>query len=152
MVAVCAARIASAVPQGVAPDAPTEPAASPAMAAGLANAVHVRTQLIADPMVVVPGQTFFAGITLTMDEHWHTYWRNNGDSGQPTSVAWTRCPTASRPASCSGRSKFSAASESCLPTSARRTMAASLIALVRGSVYGAGVLDRATLATICVKS
>ncbi len=36
-----------------------------------------------------PGETILAGIELTMKPGWHTYWRNGGDSGAPTTVEWT---------------------------------------------------------------
>src|SRR5690606_1923891 len=26
---------------------------------------------------------------LSIDDHWHTYWRNPGDSGIPTGIEWT---------------------------------------------------------------
>ncbi len=34
------------------------------------------------------GSTIMAGIEMTMDEGWHTYWRNPGAAGIPTSVKW----------------------------------------------------------------
>lgn len=48
----------------------------------------VKAELIAEPAAIVPGQPFYVGIRLTMKEHWHTYWRNPGDSGEPTEVKW----------------------------------------------------------------
>ncbi len=48
----------------------------------------VRADLIAEPASIVPGQPFQVGIRLRMKEHWHTYWRNPGDSGSPTEVRW----------------------------------------------------------------
>ena len=36
-----------------------------------------------------PGETVWAGIQLRMPAGWHTYWRNPGDSGSPTTVEWT---------------------------------------------------------------
>ena len=30
-----------------------------------------------------------AGLLLSMEEHWHVYWTNAGDSGEPPHVAWT---------------------------------------------------------------
>ena len=35
-----------------------------------------------------PGDTVLAGIQLHMDPQWHTYWKNSGASGIPTSVKW----------------------------------------------------------------
>ena len=48
----------------------------------------VKAELLAEPAAIVPGQSFTVGIKLTMKEHWHTYWRNPGDSGEPTQVTW----------------------------------------------------------------
>ena len=48
----------------------------------------VKAELLAEPLAIAPGQPFTVGIKLTMKEHWHTYWRNPGDSGEPTRVTW----------------------------------------------------------------
>jgi thiol:disulfide interchange protein DsbD len=48
----------------------------------------VKVELLAEPGTIVPGEPFQVGIRLTMKEHWHTYWRNPGDSGEPTTVNW----------------------------------------------------------------
>ena len=34
--------------------------------------------------MAAPGQPFRIGLRLQHDPHWHTYWRNPGDSGLPT--------------------------------------------------------------------
>ncbi len=49
---------------------------------------HTEAQLIAQRTAITPGQPFTVALRLTMDEHWHTYWRNPGDSGMPTSLKW----------------------------------------------------------------
>ena len=36
-----------------------------------------------------PGETILAGVRLTMAVGWHTYWRNAGEAGLPTSITWT---------------------------------------------------------------
>jgi thiol:disulfide interchange protein DsbD len=48
----------------------------------------VKAELIAEPAAIQPGESFTVGIRLTTKEHWHTYWRNPGDSGEPTTVTW----------------------------------------------------------------
>jgi thiol:disulfide interchange protein DsbD len=48
----------------------------------------VKAELIAEPAAIQPGEPFTVGIRLTTKEHWHTYWRNPGDSGEPTTVTW----------------------------------------------------------------
>ncbi len=52
----------------------------------------VRVELLAEPAAIKPGEPFTVGIRLTMKEHWHTYWRNPGDSGEPTTVTWKLPP------------------------------------------------------------
>ncbi|WP_341704901.1 protein-disulfide reductase DsbD domain-containing protein, partial [Ferrovibrio sp.] len=48
----------------------------------------VQADLIAEPAAVTPGQPFWVGVRLRMKEHWHTYWRNPGDSGLASAVDW----------------------------------------------------------------
>ena len=48
----------------------------------------VKVELLAEPAAIMPGEPFTVGIKLSMKEHWHTYWRNPGDSGEPTQVTW----------------------------------------------------------------
>ena len=49
----------------------------------------VKVELLSEPAAIKPGEPFTVGIRLsTMKEHWHTYWRNPGDSGEPTTVTW----------------------------------------------------------------
>ena len=38
------------------------------------------------------GDTIPAGLHLTMEPKWHTYWNNPGESGEPTTMAWTLPP------------------------------------------------------------
>lgn len=38
---------------------------------------------------VAPGETFTIVLRQNIREHWHTYWRNPGDSGEPTSLEWS---------------------------------------------------------------
>ncbi|MEO8133582.1 MAG: thioredoxin family protein [Betaproteobacteria bacterium] len=49
---------------------------------------HVEAELVAEQNAVVPGKPLLAGLRLKMDEHWHTYWRNPGDTGLPTVIRW----------------------------------------------------------------
>ncbi len=48
----------------------------------------VKVELLSEPATITPGEPFQVGIRLTMKEHWHTYWRNPGDSGEATTVSW----------------------------------------------------------------
>lgn len=51
---------------------------------------QARTELLAHaPEGVAPGQQVWAGLQIRHKEHWHTYWKNAGDSGLPTVLEWT---------------------------------------------------------------
>ncbi|MFY3382765.1 protein-disulfide reductase DsbD family protein [Paracidovorax sp. MALMAid1276] len=51
---------------------------------------HVRAELLAHaPQGVAPGQPVWLGLSITHQPEWHTYWKNPGDSGLPTELAWT---------------------------------------------------------------
>ncbi len=47
---------------------------------------HLDSRLVAQAAAAVPGQTLTLGLLLEHDPHWHTYWRNPGDSGLPTRI------------------------------------------------------------------
>ena len=51
-----------------------------------------KAELIAEPSAVRPGEAFWVGVRMRMREGWHTYWRNPGDSGEATSIAWSLPP------------------------------------------------------------
>ncbi|MDD2881144.1 MAG: protein-disulfide reductase DsbD family protein [Rhodoferax sp.] len=44
------------------------------------------------PDGVDPGKTVWVGLQLAHQPHWHTYWKNSGDSGQPTTLEWKLPP------------------------------------------------------------
>ncbi len=48
----------------------------------------VQAELLAEPASIVPGQPFWVAVRLRMKAGWHTYWRNPGDSGEATTIAW----------------------------------------------------------------
>ena len=51
---------------------------------------YVRAELLAHaPQGVGPGQPLWLGLSITHQPEWHTYWKNPGDSGLPTELAWT---------------------------------------------------------------
>ncbi|HLF17666.1 MAG TPA: thioredoxin family protein [Candidatus Omnitrophota bacterium] len=54
-----------------------------------ATAANTRVTFIPHVNTVSPGQTLVIGILMEMDEGWHTYWKNPGDSGYPTNIEWT---------------------------------------------------------------
>ncbi|GHA80353.1 protein-disulfide reductase DsbD family protein [Cognatilysobacter bugurensis] len=47
---------------------------------------HLQSRLVAESTAAVPGETLTLGLLLEHDPHWHTYWRNPGDSGLPTEI------------------------------------------------------------------
>ncbi|KQP21696.1 protein-disulfide reductase DsbD [Pseudorhodoferax sp. Leaf267] len=50
---------------------------------------QVRAELVAHaPEGVEPGKPLWLGLSLTHKPDWHTYWKNSGDSGLPTSLEW----------------------------------------------------------------
>ena len=56
---------------------------------------HVTAELVAEKTSVRPGADIRIGLKLQHIPHWHTYWRNPGDSGLPTTLEWT-LPAGSR--------------------------------------------------------
>lgn len=44
--------------------------------------------LVAEPSAVQAGQPFTVGVRITLDEGWHTYWKNAGDAGSGTIMEW----------------------------------------------------------------
>ena len=50
---------------------------------------HVEAEIIARDAAVQPGRPIEAALRLKIIDHWHTYWRNPGDSGLPTKLTWS---------------------------------------------------------------
>jgi thiol:disulfide interchange protein DsbD len=67
---------------------------------GLAGVTDVSAQSSDDPSPhsegalevgvssVAPGESFTAALRIDMEEGWHSYWKNPGDAGQPTTLNW----------------------------------------------------------------
>nr|WP_229419596.1 thioredoxin family protein [Pseudoduganella dura] len=50
---------------------------------------HVRGELLVHaPEGIRPGKTLWLGLAIDHQPHWHTYWKNPGDSGLATTLAW----------------------------------------------------------------
>ncbi|MDO9073604.1 MAG: protein-disulfide reductase DsbD family protein [Rubrivivax sp.] len=62
----------------------------PAHAAGaVVTTPQVKAELVAHaPEGVAPGKPLWLGLKIEHQPHWHTYWKNPGDSGLPTTMAW----------------------------------------------------------------
>ncbi len=51
---------------------------------------QVRAELVAHaPQGIAPGQPVWVGLKITHQPHWHTYWKNPGESGLPSILQWT---------------------------------------------------------------
>lgn len=69
--------------------APAVLAWAPASWAQPVQTEHVTAELVAEHDAVRPGEPLQIGLRLQHVAHWHTYWRNPGDSGLPTTLTWT---------------------------------------------------------------
>jgi thiol:disulfide interchange protein DsbD len=50
---------------------------------------QVRAELLAHaPEGIAPGKPVWLGLQIEHQSHWHTYWKNPGDSGLPTTLSW----------------------------------------------------------------
>ena len=54
-----------------------------------ARTPHLTDSLVSEHPGVVPGQPFCVALNFDIIPEWHTYWRNLGDSGNPTIVDWS---------------------------------------------------------------
>ena len=60
----------------------------PAGAAPVVRTEHVEAELVSALAAAQPGKPVTVGLKLRMADHWHTYWKNPGDSGLPTRIQW----------------------------------------------------------------
>ncbi len=70
-------------------------AASPAVHAlegGSVATDNVKARLISEADSIAPGGSIWVALEFDIRDGWHTYWRNPGDSGQATQLAWTLPP------------------------------------------------------------
>src|SRR5690348_17074009 len=49
---------------------------------------HVKATLVSDVTSIQAGHPFWVAVRLEMQPHWHTYWKNAGESGSPTEITW----------------------------------------------------------------
>ena len=49
---------------------------------------NVMARLVAESEQVTPGGAVDLALLLDIRPHWHTYWRNPGDSGEPPHIQW----------------------------------------------------------------
>lgn len=68
--------------------AAARPGTNAALAASTGTSANTSVTLVAERASIQPGRPFTVGIRMNMKQGWHTYWKNPGDSGLPTSVDW----------------------------------------------------------------
>jgi len=49
---------------------------------------HTHVRLVSEQDSAVPGKTFWVGLDLVLDDGWHVYWQNPGDSGLSARIKW----------------------------------------------------------------
>jgi DsbC/DsbD-like thiol-disulfide interchange protein len=59
-----------------------------AVQASAAAIPHGTVELIAENQSIAPGRSFFLGLHFRLENGWHIYWANPGDSGQPPRATW----------------------------------------------------------------
>ncbi len=50
---------------------------------------NVTARLVAEHAQVAPGDAVELALVFDIRPHWHTYWRNPGDSGEPPRIQWS---------------------------------------------------------------
>ncbi|MBL8640327.1 MAG: thioredoxin family protein [Alphaproteobacteria bacterium] len=49
---------------------------------------YVSIRVIPEKTAIGPGETMMVAVEQTHQPEWHTYWKNPGDSGEPTTIDW----------------------------------------------------------------
>ncbi len=57
--------------------------------ASAASIPHGTVDLVAEDKTIAPGRQFYVGLHFQLEEGWHIYWVNPGDSGEPPRVEWS---------------------------------------------------------------
>jgi len=60
--------------------------------AGPVKTLQAEVELVAERDALVPGEPITVALRLAAIPGWHTYWRNPGDSGEPTRIEWRLPP------------------------------------------------------------
>ena len=68
---------------------PSPSLASGSVAAGPQSTARIEAELVPMSQWATPGGTAIVAIRQQIEPGWHTYWRNPGDSGGPTTLSWT---------------------------------------------------------------
>ena len=54
-----------------------------------ADVAHLHVQLVVPQSTLYPGGPNSAGLYFKLEQGWHIYWQNAGDSGEPPRIDWT---------------------------------------------------------------
>ncbi|MCX6853975.1 MAG: protein-disulfide reductase DsbD family protein [Verrucomicrobia bacterium] len=54
--------------------------------------VGLKLQLVPEVTAIVPGESFYVGLFIQHEKGWHTYYKQPGIVGVPTSIVWTLPP------------------------------------------------------------
>lgn len=54
----------------------------------LEQPISIKVSLISEEKTIQPNHPFWVAIRLQLDDNWHAYWKNPGDSGMATKVDW----------------------------------------------------------------
>jgi DsbC/DsbD-like thiol-disulfide interchange protein len=49
---------------------------------------YVRLELVSEQDAIVPGKDLWLGLRFDLQDEWHTYWINPGDSGEAPRIEW----------------------------------------------------------------
>jgi len=52
------------------------------------HAPHVEVELVSEKSAISAGESFWVALRFKLEDEWHIYWKNPGDSGLPPSVQW----------------------------------------------------------------
>ncbi len=63
-----------------------------ALSGGTVATQNVKARLVSEVAALGPGQSAWVILELDIRDGWHTYWRNPGDSGEATTLAWALPP------------------------------------------------------------
>ena len=56
---------------------------------GPVKAQHLTAEMVTAAGTIAPGGTLQTGLSISLEKHWHVYWLNAGDSGDPPKITWT---------------------------------------------------------------
>ncbi|MBD3837819.1 MAG: thiol:disulfide interchange protein, partial [Brevundimonas sp.] len=65
------------------------PAAAALVGLGPQKTERIEAELVPMSQWATPGSTLIVAVRQKIEPGWHTYWRNPGDSGGPTTLGWT---------------------------------------------------------------